>query len=144
MYRNTKEVMEEDADGNIRSNFEWHMDGSAISYFTLRTVPKLVENVLKKANLTREEIDFYIFHQANRFMMEHIQKKCHLEKMAFYNDISKIGNTVSSSVPFGIDHTLKKTSFKDLSRVMLAGFGVGLSWAACIADLRKMLPKYPR
>ena len=141
MHKNTPETIETDSDGNMRTNYEWRMDGSAISYFTLRTVPAIVEDVLTKSNLTREDIDYYIFHQANRFMMEHVQKKCHLEKMAFYNDITKIGNTVSSSVPFGIDIVLKETPSESLKRVMLAGFGVGLSWAGCIADLTQMIKK---
>lgn len=141
MCQNTKETEEIDADGSIRTNFEWRMDGSAISFFTLRTVPALVEDVLQKADLKREDIDYYIFHQANKFMMEHAQKKCHLEKMAFYNDISEIGNTVAGSVPFGIRHVLKDTAPQNLRKVMLAGFGVGLSWAACIADLGEMANK---
>jgi len=136
----TENILEED-EGSIHSNYEWRMDGSAISFFTLRTVPALVEDVLNKANLKREDIDYYIFHQANKFMMGHVQKKCKLDGMPFYNDISEIGNTVAGSVPFGIDYVLKSNSHKNLSNVMLAGFGVGLSWSACVADLRYMLNK---
>lgn len=136
----TKEILEDD-EGAIHSNYEWRMDGSAISFFTLRTVPTLVENVLNKANLKREDIDYYIFHQANKFMMAHVQKKCKLDNMPFYNDISEIGNTVAGSVPFGIDYVLKENSFKNLSNVMLAGFGVGLSWSACVANLTEMINK---
>lgn len=137
----TKDVLDIEADGNVHSNYEWHMDGSAISFFTLRTVPALVEDVLKKANLKREDIDYYIFHQANKFMMEHVQKKCHLEGMAFYNDISETGNTVAGSVPLGIDYVLREKNSDELKNVMLAGFGVGLSWAGCIADLTQMMKK---
>lgn len=137
----TENVLEEEEDGSIHSNYECHMDGSAISFFTLRNVPPLVEDVLKKANLKREDIDYYIFHQANKYMMGHVQKKCKLDGMPFYNDITKIGNTVASSVPFGINHVLKETSPKKLANVMLAGFGVGLSWSGCIADLRMMWDK---
>ena len=111
------------------------MDGAAITYFTFRTVPKLVDDVLSKASLKREDIDYYIFHQANKFMMNHVQKKCGLEGLNFYNDIEDIGNTVSGTLPFGITKVLKNTPASNLKKVMLAGFGVGLSWSACIADL---------
>ena len=141
MPREHPEVFETDERGNVRSNYEVYMDGNAISYFTLRTVPAMVEKVLEKAGRKREEIDYYVFHQANRFMMSHVQKKCHLEGMAFYNDIRDIGNTVSGTVPFGLEYVLREKSPQELGAVLLAGFGVGLSWAGCVADLRRMQPK---
>ena len=133
--RSNPEVMETDEHGNQHSNYEIHMDGSAITYFTLRTVPKLVDDVLNKANLKREDIDYCIFHQANKFVMELVKKKCRLEGLNFYNDIEDIGNTVSGTIPFGITKVLRNTLPSNLQKVMLAGFGVGLSWAACIVDL---------
>ena len=133
--RSNPEVIETDEHGNQHSNYEIHMDGAAITYFTFRTVPKLVDDVLAKANLQRKDIDYCIFHQANKFVMELVQKKCYLEELNFYNDIEDIGNTVSGTIPFGITKVLKNTEPYKLQRVMLAGFGVGLSWAACIADL---------
>ena len=137
--RKTPEVAEEDEAGNIRTNYEVHMDGNAIAYFTLHTVPQLVEDVLQKANLSRQEIDYYIFHQANKFMMKHVQKKSHIENMPFYNNIELIGNVVSGSVPFGILKVLEEKSPSELRRVMLAGFGVGLSWAGCIVNLSRLM-----
>ena len=139
MPRDNPELLEIDEYGNKHSNYEIHMDGMAITYFTFRTVPKLVEDILVKAKLTRNEIDYYIFHQANDFMMKQLQKKCQLEGLNFYNDISHIGNTVSGTLPFGIEHVLKTTSASDLKNVMLTGFGVGLSWAGCIVDLSLMM-----
>ena len=137
MPRDNPEVFETDEHGNIHSNYEIHMDGMAITYFTFRTVPKLVDDVLEKAKLSREDIDYYIFHQANKFMMNQVQRKCGLNGLNFYNDIEDIGNTVSGTIPFGIMKVLqdKNTSADNLKRVMLAGFGVGLSWAACIANI---------
>ena len=133
--RYNPEVLETDDQGNKRSNYEVHMDGAAVTYFTLRTVPKIVDEVLKKSDLKREDIDYYIFHQANKFVMQHVQKKCGLENLNFYNDIEDIGNTVSGTLPFGIIKTIKKISPQNLRRVMLAGFGVGLSWSGCLVDL---------
>ena len=136
--RNNPEVLEIDENGNQHTNYEVHMDGPAITYFTFRTVPKLVNDVLSKAGLRREDINYYIFHQANKFMMNHVQKKCGLEGLNFYNNIEDIGNTVSGTLPFGIMKVLHNISSSELQRVMLAGFGVGLSWSACIADLSLM------
>ncbi|MBR1398395.1 MAG: ketoacyl-ACP synthase III [Selenomonadaceae bacterium] len=136
--RENAEVVETDEHGNIHTNYEVHMDGMAITYFTFRTVPKLVEDVLNKAQLNREDINYYIFHQANHFMMNQVQKKCQLEGLNFYNDITDIGNTVSGTLPFGILHVIKDTPTSNLQKVMLAGFGVGLSWSGCIADLSQL------
>ena len=133
--RENPEVLEIDEHGNQHTNYEVHMDGPAITYFTFRTVPKLVDDVLTKANLQRGDINYYIFHQANKFMMNHVQKKCGLDGLNFYNDIEDIGNTVSGTLPFGIMKVLQSTSPSKLQKVMLAGFGVGLSWSACIVDL---------
>ena len=135
MPRDYPEVFDRDEAGNIRSNYEVHMDGRAVTYFTFRTVPRLVDEILSKAGLERGDIDHYIFHQANRFVMNHVQKKCRLEGRPFYNDIETIGNTVSGTVPFGLEKVLCERSPSELKRVMLCGFGVGLSWCGCLADL---------
>ena len=140
MPRQTKEVFETDDQGNTRSNYEVYMDGVEIAYFTLREVPKLVEQVLGKAGLERKDIDYYVFHQASKFVLEYVQKKCKLMEYPFYNDVRDIGNTVSGTIPFALEHLTESLDSK-LENVMLAGFGVGLSWAGCIADLSRMLPK---
>ena len=135
MPRDNPEVFERDEHGNVHSNYEVHMDGMAVTYFTYRTVPRLVEGILSKAELTRDDVDHYIFHQANRYVMERVQKKCRLEGRPFYCDIEELGNTISCSVPFGIEKVLAQRPAVELKRVMLCGFGVGLSWCGCLADL---------
>ena len=137
----TPEVYATDERGNTRSNYEAFMDGQAITYFTLREVPKLVDHVLQKAGLQREDMDYYVFHQANKFMLGYVQKKCKLTGMPFYNDIEYTGNTVSGTIPIGLENILSEHDPKLLQKVMLAGFGVGLSWAGCIADLSHMLER---
>lgn len=128
----------EDERGNKRTNYEAFMDGQAITYFSLREVPPLVDKVLVKAGLQRADIDYYVFHQANKFMLEFIQKKCKLQGMPFFNDCTMIGNTVSGTVPFALEQILAEKEMVSLSHLMLAGFGVGLSWAGCIADLSRI------
>lgn len=138
MPRDNPEVLERDEHGNVHSNYEVHMDGMAVTYFTYRTVPRLVEDILTKAALTREDVDHYIFHQANRYVMERVQKKCRLEGRPFYSDIEELGNTVSCTVPFGIKKVLSERPASELKCVMLCGFGVGLSWCGCLADLSSL------
>ena len=136
--RDTPEVFAEDDNKNYRSNYEVFMDGMAITYFTLREIPKLVDEVLTSANMTRADLDYCIFHQANKFMMTYLRDKAGLNDVPFHNDISTTGNIVSGSVPLAIEQVIKAQGAENLKRVMLAGFGVGLSWAGCIADLSGM------
>ena len=133
--RDNIEVFDFDSNKNYRSNYEVHMDGGAVAYFTLHEVPKLVEDVLEKAKLTRADLDYCIFHQANKMILEYVQKKSELEKVPFFNDIKFSGNLVSGSVPFAIEQVIKSADVSKLKKVLLAGFGVGFSWAGCIADL---------
>lgn len=137
--RNTPEVFSTDENHNYRSNYEVFMDGMAITHFTLREIPKLVDDVLISANLTRSELDYCIFHQANKFMMKYLREKANLSDVPFHNDILTTGNIVSGSVGLAIEQVAKNHDISGLKRVMLAGFGVGLSWAGCIADLSGLL-----
>lgn len=136
--RDNPEVFTTDDNHNRRSNYEVFMDGMAITYFTLREVPKLVDDVLNAAQLTRADLDYCIFHQANKFMMTYLRDKAGLNAVPFHNDIETTGNIVSGSVPLAIEQVVKAHGSAGLERVMLAGFGVGLSWAGCIADLSDM------
>ena len=138
MPRDTPEIFTTDNQNNFRSNYEVFMDGMAITYFTLREVPKLVDDVLIAAKLTRADLDYCIFHQANKFMMTYLRDKAGLNDVPFHNDIATTGNIVSGSVPLAIEQVVKSFGSENLRRVMLAGFGVGLSWAGCIADLSGM------
>ena len=133
--RDNPEVFSTDDNKNYRSNYEVFMDGMAITYFTLREIPKLVDDVLIAANLTRNDLDYCIFHQANKFMMTYLRDKAGLNDVPFHNDITDTGNIVSGSVPLAIEQVIKSHGATGLKNVMLAGFGVGLSWAGCIADL---------
>ncbi|MCR5833335.1 MAG: ketoacyl-ACP synthase III [Selenomonadaceae bacterium] len=138
MPRETAEEFSTDENNNYRSNYEVYMDGMAITHFTLREVPKLVEDVLSLAQLTRGDLDYCIFHQANKFMMTFLRDKAGLNEVPFLNEITTTGNIVSGSVPLGIEQVVKTEGAEKLRRVMLAGFGVGLSWAGCIADLTSL------
>lgn len=138
-YRYTEDYVIEDDHGSRRFT-DGTMDGQGIMYFTLHRVPQLVNKVLEKTGLTREELDYCVFHQPNRFMLEYVRKKCKLMEVPFYNDIEETGNTVPSTIPLAMERVFAFEDASSLQRVLLAGFGVGLSWAGCIADCSRVLP----
>lgn len=112
-----------------------YMNGSAIFNFTLEVIPKLVEKLLNKANLAQEQIDYFIFHQANIYMLKHLREKIGIDEKRFIIDVADTGNTVSSSIPIVLQKALANNRIKKGDKVMLVGFGVGLSWAACLLEM---------
>ena len=140
-YQETPVTTTEDKFGNVRTNYNLYMDGGAIMNFALEVVPKTVDEILAKTSLKKEDIDYYVFHQANRFMLKSLQQICELTDMPFWNDCAEYGNTVSSSIPVALVTMMKELQeqgIKDkLKNVMLIGFGVGMSWGGCVVDLRK-------
>lgn len=109
-----------------------YMNGSEIFNFTLENVPPLVAATLEKNGLTSDAISKYVFHQANKFMLDTIRKVCALPKDKFYVNLEKVGNTVSSTVPIALKQCME-TEGKSLSgNVLISGFGVGYSWGACV------------
>lgn len=137
-YQDTEVLATTDKYGNIRTNCNLYMNGGAIMEFALEHVPTMVESILRETSLTRQDIDYYVFHQANHFMLNSLQKICRLRDLPYWNDVSDYGNTVSNSIPIALVDMLQTTPSESLGRIMLAGFGVGLSWGGCIVDLTKM------
>lgn len=108
------------------------MDGPEIFTFTLIAVPKAVKQLLKKAELTFEEIDQVIFHQANHYMLEHLRKKLKIPEEKFFVSMNDVGNTVSSTVPIALSRAVEANRIQAGDRVLLVGFGVGYSWGATL------------
>lgn len=121
-----------DDDGHIRREDYLYMDGSAIFNFTLDAVPTMMKQVLEKNNLEKDQIDYYVFHQANKFMLNTIRKVCVLPKDKFYINLAETGNTVSSTVLIGLKDCITNKIIKTGDNVMISGFGVGLSWGGVI------------
>ncbi len=114
-----------------------YMDGPSIFAFTIKSVPSAVEKLLNDANKTINDIDYFIFHQANQYMLTHLQKKIGIPDDKFCIDIQDYGNTVSSSIPITLSNLMKKNkgSKKQLT-LMFVGFGVGYSWGATLCNLQ--------
>lgn len=121
-----------DDDGHIRREDYLYMDGSAIFNFTLDAVPAMMKDILLKNKMEKEEIDYFLFHQANKFMLNTIRKVCVLPKDKFYINLSETGNTVSSTVMIGLKQCLENGIIQQGMQVMITGFGVGLSWGGTI------------
>jgi 3-oxoacyl-[acyl-carrier-protein] synthase-3 len=119
-----------DDSGNIRTADHLYMNGPEIFSFTLKAVPKAVSAVLEKSGLTRESVDLFIFHQANRYMLEHLRKQIRIPAEKFQLTMSHCGNTVSSTIPIALKHAAAEGKLSDGSVVVAVGFGVGYSWGA--------------
>jgi 3-oxoacyl-[acyl-carrier-protein] synthase-3 len=122
----------EDDEGHIWYDDYLYMNGGAIFNFTLDAVPAMMEKVLEKNNLQKDEIDYFVFHQANKFMLNTIRKVCVLPKDKFYVNLENTGNTVSSTVLIGLKECLDTQTIKIGDNVMISGFGVGLSWGGTL------------
>ena len=125
-------VAVEDKFGNVRSRDNLYMNGQSIFRFTLRVVPKAVQEALEKNKMQKEDIDLYVFHQANAFMLEALRKEMSLPEEKFYINMEDVGNTVSSTIPIALKRAEDEGRLTRGMNVMMAGFGVGLSWAATI------------
>lgn len=119
-----------DDSGNPISSDHLFMNGSEIFNFTLETVPGLVENVINKNGLTKEEIGLYVFHQANKYMLDFLFDLMEIEEEKAFVHMSEVGNTVSSTIPIALYEAQKLDRLH--GNIAIAGFGVGLSWGACV------------
>ena len=124
-----------DENEHIVSSDHIYMDGGSIFSFTLKQVPKMIKELLEKSNKNMSDIDLFIFHQANVFILEFLRKKLKIDVNRFYYCIEQFGNTVSNTVPIALCNAIKDNTLKDKHSIMLLGFGVGLSWSGCLLKL---------
>ncbi|MDF1547124.1 MAG: ketoacyl-ACP synthase III [Bacteroidales bacterium] len=121
-----------DDQGNPSSSDHLYMDGTEIFNFTLETVPKLVTETLLKNSVGQDNIDLFVFHQANKYMLNFLRKKIGIPEEKFYYHMSAIGNTVSSTIPIAIYEAMNEKKINSGSSILIAGFGVGYSWAGTV------------
>ena len=122
-----------DDSGNVRSQDHLFMDGAEIFNFTLKAVPQSVCQLLERSHKTLDEIDLFVFHQANRYMLDYLRRKIKVPQEKFYVAMGHCGNTVSSTIPIALKHAQLEGRLKPGDLTMLVGFGVGYSWAAGLA-----------
>ena len=121
-----------DDDGHVNREDYLYMNGSAIFNFTLEQVPPMMKQLLEKSGLTKDEIDYFVFHQANKYKLSTIRKVCGISKDKFYIDLDHTGNTVSSTILIGLKDCLEQGLVRPGMKVMACGFGVGLSYGGTI------------
>ena len=119
----------DDAGGYLRNDDYLYMNGGSIFSFTNNAVPELVREVLSKNETSLDEVNYFLFHQANKYMLDFIRKKMNIPQEKFIYYLEKVGNTVSSTIPIALK---EKCVDKKHSNILLAGFGVGYSWGGCL------------
>ena len=124
-----------DDSGNTRTDEHIYMNGPDIMNFALENVPVLVEKTLELAHMEKNEVDFFVFHQGSKFMLDTLRMKLSIPKEQFWNHIEKTGNTISTTIPHALESAIQEDKIKSGDKVMLVGFGVGLSQAACMVRI---------
>lgn len=108
------------------------MNGPDVFAFTLQEVPKSVSALLQKAGIQMQDVDLFVFHQANRFMLENLRRKLQIPSERFVYALENSGNTVCATIPIALKSAWENGQIRDGSVIVLVGFGVGYSWSACV------------
>jgi 3-oxoacyl-[acyl-carrier-protein] synthase-3 len=111
-----------------------HMDGASIFNFSIRVIPPLIEDTLRLAGRTRDEVDYFVFHQSNKFIIEHLVGTCRLPSEKVPLILGRYGNAGGPSLPLTMTQGIPDLPGRE-SRVMLLGYGAGLSWGAALLPL---------
>lgn len=127
---NSKGDLKIDENGILKSSDYLYMNGGEIFNFTSEAVPILVNQLLLNNGIEKNDIDLFVFHQANKFMINYLRKIVNIDKNKFYIFIENVGNTVSSTIPIALYEAKKEGKLK--GNILLAGFGVGYSWGGVI------------
>ncbi len=123
-----------DENGNPHSSDYLFMNGSEIFMFTQKNVPIVVKQTITKNNLTLDDLDLVIFHQANSYMLNFLRKKIKISEEKFFINMENIGNTVSNSIPIALSDAQRQGLLH--GSVLICGFGVGYSWGGCILNCK--------
>ena len=121
-----------DENNNPVSSDYLYMNGSEIFTFTLDNVPPLIADTLSRNGVEKDEVGLYLFHQANKYMLDFLRKKIKIVPERFYYCLSEYGNTVSNTIPIALANALQDGSLTKGMKVVIAGFGVGYSWGGCL------------
>lgn len=113
------------------------MDGKEIFKFAIDVIEKSIEKILEDENLSFKDIDYIIPHQANSRMIDTIAKKKNYDRNKFYMNIERYGNTSSASIPIALDEMNKKNLLKDGMKIILIGFGGGLTYGSALVNWKK-------
>lgn len=132
-------IVNEDEKGNKKSRMNLSMDGARVFDFTLREVAVSIEQMLEESGEKKEEIDYFLFHQSNQFIIGQISAKLGIPSEKVKINIDRFGNTSGVSIPLLITTFADSLSGK---KILCSGYGSGLNWGNCIINLSetKLLP----
>lgn len=122
---------------NFYNENNLYMDGPSIFSWTIDQIPQLIFSTLEKNLINKEKINMFILHQANKFLLNSIRKISKIDDSKFYINLEKYGNTVSNTIPISLKNYSKNITNKE--KIVLAGFGVGLSWAGTLITIKDKL-----
>ena len=137
-FRHNLEYLPKEIDNGTESKYtenHLYMNGPEIFNFTIEKIPGLIEETLEKNNFVIEDVDYFIFHQANKYMLNYLRRKIKIPKNKFYNNINNTGNTVSATIPIALKNCINDKLVVKGNKIMLVGFGVGYSWGSTIITL---------
>jgi 3-oxoacyl-[acyl-carrier-protein] synthase-3 len=127
----TLKLVERD-DGSLRRECDLYMNGAEVFNFAVKTVPGLIEELFESSNISKNEVDYFVLHQANYYILKNIASKLGVSENKVPMETAKVyGNQNSASIPGTINGYLSNEYSEKLLRSVFAGFGIGLSWAAC-------------
>ena len=133
-------VMEQDNAGNFRSKNNLVMQGDEVFNFVQREVPPMIEHLFEQSGIERDNVDWYMFHQPNKFMLHKLADKLGIphEKMPA-NIVENFGNASGVTVPTCISYNLGDQLVKGSMKLCLAGFGVGLTWSSMVMNIGSLM-----
>jgi len=126
----------EDQFGNVHRIIDTEMDGAAVFTFGITKVPRAIKDMLRLTERTVEDVDYFLFHQANLMMNEQIRKKCKIPVEKCPYSIRDFGNNSSASIPLTMVTELRETLSEGTHEIVACGFGVGLSWSTLYTTLQ--------
>jgi 3-oxoacyl-[acyl-carrier-protein] synthase III len=137
-YRNLSSIqtleVKSDENGNLRNAEQLIMNGPDVFNFTINEVPKDILSLIKFAQLSTQDIDYLFYHQANKFMLDYLTKKLKYPTEKVPYSVERFGNTSSASIPLTIVNNKNSMKYTN-DNIILAGFGVGLSWGSALIHL---------
>ena len=110
------------------------LEGQEVFKFAVRQVPACIAEVMEHNHLMAEDIDYFILHQANRRIVEAVAKRMKVELTKFPMNLQEYGNTSSASIPIRLDEMNRDGRLEKGQKIVIAGFGAGLSWGASILE----------
>jgi len=128
-------IPKRDEFGVLRWPAELVLDGPAVLSFSTQQIPPAVRKLMEFSKMAETDIDYFLFHQANKMINETIRKKLGLTSEKVPSTLHDFGNTSGASIPVTMTARLREALLSGRKRLLMSGFGIGLSWGSCIMDI---------